>query len=99
MYSNASFVNSSNHPLMQSLIFLYSKVELEAAYRGFVIVVLKAKNFFFQGNHLISAITLREMFFFSFSPVCHAYLSLFQRVAKKPTMVFFLLFGVASSSE
>ena len=49
MYSNASFVNSSNRPLMQSLIFLYSKVELEAAYRGFVIVVLKAKDFFFKG--------------------------------------------------
>ena len=41
MYSIASFVNSSNHPLMQSLIFLYStsEVELEAAYRGFVIGV------------------------------------------------------------
>ena len=41
MYSTASFVNSFNHPLMQSLIFLYStnEVELEAAYRGFVIGV------------------------------------------------------------
>ena len=41
MYSTASFVNSSNHPLIQSLIFLYSTsgVELEAAYRGSVIGV------------------------------------------------------------
>ena len=41
MYSTASFVNSFNHPLMQSLIFLHStsEVELEAAYRGFVIGV------------------------------------------------------------
>ena len=38
MYSTTSFVNSSNHPLMQSLIFLNStnELELEAAYRGFV---------------------------------------------------------------
>ena len=39
MYIIASHVNSSNHPLMQSLIFLYSEVELEAAYQGFVIGV------------------------------------------------------------
>ena len=41
MYSTASFVNFFNHPLMQTLIFLYStsEVELEAAYRGFVIGV------------------------------------------------------------
>ena len=32
MYSTASLVNSSNHPLMRSLIFLYSEVELEAPY-------------------------------------------------------------------
>ena len=41
MYSTASFVNSCNHPLTQSLTFLYStsELELEAAYRGFVIGV------------------------------------------------------------